>query len=136
MERKDWGNLSPDEEAEIDAWEETLLNQIRQLQTEDAEHDKVRILNPKRMKDIESSLKNFKAILKTYLPEATVSVGVQELSKAGYVSINLPDTFETANVLAFCEALSTADHAEIGIAHDKIYLDVSFFGLTQTEYLN
>lgn len=136
MEHKDWEHLSPDEEAEIDAWEETLLNQIRQLQAEDAQHDKVRILNPNRMKDIETALKKFKVVLKTYLPEATVSVGVQKLSKAGYISISLPENFETTNVAAFCDALSAVDHAEISIAHGKIYLDASFFGLTQTEYLN
>ena len=136
MSPKDWENLSPEEEAQLDAWEEVFLDQIRQLQAEDAAHDKIRMLNPARMKDITAALQKFKVVLKTYLPEASVSVGVQQLSKAGYISITLPDNFETANVAAFCDALRAADTAEIGIAHGRIYLDASFFGLIKTEYLN
>ena len=136
MKRKDWENLSIDEEATLDAIEESILNQIRNLQEEDAAHDKIQIVDPNRMVEFEAAFKKIKTFLDRSKLNASVSMNVQELSKAGCISIRLPDNFVLSDVAAFCDTLGAADHAEIGIAFGQIYLDLTFHGLIQTTYLN
>lgn len=136
LERKDWENLSPDEEATLDAIEESILSQIRSLQEEDATHDKIQIADPKRMMELEATLKKIKMVLNQAALNASISMTVGELSKAGCISIRLPDNFFLSDVTAFCDALGAADRAEIGIASGQTYLDLTFYGLIQTTYLN
>lgn len=136
MERKDWEDLSLDEEAALDAIEEVLLNQIRKLQEEDATHDKVQIVNPHRMTELKNTLKKLGVALKPMFPDVRVSTSVQPLSKAGCISISFPDVADINNVAAFCDALDAADRAEIGIAFGKVYIDITFYDLIQTEYLD
>lgn len=136
MEYKDWDSMTKEEQEEFDAWENAFLGYIRQLQEEAAAHDKAQILNPARLKAIENALRDLKPILKPYMNDVKISVEQTVLGNAGAVRITFPDFFETSNLTALCDALGKSDNIEIGIAFNKIYINLCFSNLIQTTYLD
>lgn len=133
---KDWDKMTPEEREEFDAWENALLDRIRQLQDEATTHDQVKITDPNRVKAIRNALQDLKPILKPYMNDVKVSVNQTVLGNAGAIRITFPDFFETSNLPALCSAFEKSDNIEIGIAFNKIYIDLCFPGLMQTAYLN
>ena len=81
-------------------------------------------------------MKKLGVALTPMVPDVSVSTSVQPLSKAGCISISFPDVADINNVAAFCDALDAADRAEIGIAFGKGDIDIPFYDLIQTEYLD
>lgn len=136
MAYKNWDDMSIEDQADFDAWEEAFLAYLRQLQEESAAHDKMQILNPKRVKEFESAVKNLKQILKPYMRDSKLSIDATPLSQSGVVRVTLPDVFETSNLLALCNAAQDSDHIEIGVAFGKIYMDFCFRDLLHTEYMD
>lgn len=133
---KNWDDMTPEEREEFDAWENAFLDHIRQLQEEAASRSKAQMLNPARLKEIENALKDLKPILKPYMNDVKISVEQTALGNAGAVRITFPDFFETTNLSALCDALGKSDNIEIGIAFNKIYIDLCFSNLIQTTYLD
>lgn len=136
MKFENWDDPSIEEQEEFDAWEETFLDYVRKLQEETASRSKAQMLNPTRLKAIENALKDLKPILKPYMRDVRISVEKTALGNAGAVRITFPEFFETSNLSALCNALGKSDNVEIGIAFNKIYIDLCFYGLIQTAYLD
>lgn len=93
---KDWDKMTPEEREEFDAWENALLDRIRQLQEDAAAHDKAEIIDPKRLKAIKDALNDLQPILKPYKNDIKVSVDRTALDNAGAIRITFPDFFETS----------------------------------------
>lgn len=136
MVYKNWDDMTLEEREEFDAWENAFLNYIRKLQEEAATHDQAKIIDPNRLKVIGDVLEDLKPILKPYMNDIKISVAPTALGNAGAVRITFPDFFETSNLPALCSAFGESDNVEIGIAFNRIYIDLCFTGLMRTAYLN
>lgn len=114
--------------------EEEFLEFLRSIQENQSNKGVIRILNKDRMRDMNSSFKSISKLLADV--DCKVECGIDDLSKAGYISVHFADSFQTADLMRFAECLRLANNAEINITFEKLNIDLMFYGIFQTELID
>lgn len=114
--------------------EEEFLEFLRGIQESQSNKGVIRILNKSRMREMNSSYKAISKLLTDV--DAKIECGIDDLSKAGYISIHFADSFQTTDLMRFAECLHSASNAEINITFEKLNIDLMFYGVFQTELIN
>lgn len=116
--------------------EEEFLEFLREIQRAQEEKGVIRILDKNRMREMNSSYRAVSKLLAEFQVDADVESGIDDLSKAGYISIHFKDSFQTTDLVRFAECLRPASNAEINVTFEKLNIDMMFYGVFQTELMN
>ena len=116
--------------------EEEFLEFLRGIQEQQNRQGVIHVLNQSRMREMNSSFKKVSGLLSEFEANAKVECGIDDLSKAGYISIHFNDAFHTTDLVKFAECLRPASNAEINVAFEKLNIDMMFYGVFQTELMH
>jgi hypothetical protein len=115
--------------------EERFLEFLREILEKETQQGTIRVPNLNRIREMNATFRSVSKLLSMYQVDAKVECGIDDLSKAGYISIHFPSSFETSDLVRFAECFSAANNIEINTTFKNLNVGMMFYGVFQSELM-